>query len=105
MVSNILAGKEVTYLEAYISKIKEEIECVVINIGGVGIHESVLVTFFISVFLLVFGLIMTSGFRVENPSRRQLAVESFVTWLTRVYENVLGPKGKCYATYMVTIAC
>ena len=92
-------------MEAYISTIQEELECEVINIGGVGIHESVIVTLFISILLLVLGLVLTSGFRVENPSRRQLAVESFVLWLQKFYEGPLGPKGKRYAPYMMTIAC
>ena len=94
-----------TYLEAYISTIQEELECEVINIGGVGIHESVIVTLFISILLLVLGLVLTSGFRVENPSRRQLAVESFVLWLQKFFEGPLSPKGKRYAPYMMTIAC
>ncbi len=94
-----------TYLEAYISTIQEELECEVINIGGVGIHESVIVTLFISILLLVLGLVLTSGFRVENPSRRQLAVEAFVLWLQKFYEGPLSPKGKRYAPYMMTIAC
>ena len=92
-------------MEAYISTIQEELECEVINIGGVGIHESVIVTLFISILLLVLGLILTSGFSVENPSRRQLAVESFVLWLQKFYEGPLGPKGKRYVPYMMTIAC
>ena len=92
-------------MEAYISTIQEELECEVINIGGVGIHESVIVTLFISILLLVLGLALTSGFRVENPSRRQLAVESFVLWLQKFYEGPLSPKGKRYAPYMMTIAC
>ena len=92
-------------MEAYISTIQEELECEVINIGGVGIHESVIVTLFISILLLVLGLILTSGFSVENPSRRQLAVESFVLWLQKFYEGPLSPKGKRYAPYMMTIAC
>ena len=92
-------------MEAYISTIQEELECEVINIGGVGIHESVIVTLFISILLLVLGLVLTSGFRVENPSRRQLAVESFVLWLQKSYEGPLSPKGKRYAPYMMTIAC
>ena len=91
-------------MEAYISTIQEELECEVINIGGVGIHESVIVTLFISILLLVLGLVLTSGFRVENPSRRQLAVESFVLWLQKFYEGPLSPKGKRYAPYMMTIA-
>ena len=74
-------------MEAYISTIQEELECEVINIGGVGIHESVIVTLFISILLLVLGLVLTSGFRVENPSRRQLAVESFVLWLQKFFED------------------
>ena len=92
-------------MEAYISTIQEELECEIINIGGVGIHESVIVTLFISILLLVLGLVLTSGFRVENPSRRQLAVESFVLWLQKFYEGPLSPKGKRYAPYMMTIAC
>ena len=92
-------------MEAYISTIQEELECEVINIGGVGIHESVIVTLFISILLLVLGLVLTSGFRVENPSRRQLAVESFVLWLQKFFEGPLSPKGKRYAPYMMTIAC
>ena len=92
-------------MEAYISTIQEELECEVINIGGVGIHESVIVTLFISILLLVLGLVLTSGFRVENPSRRQLAVESFVLWLQTFFEGPLSPKGKRYAPYMMTIAC
>ena len=92
-------------MEAYISTIQEELECEVINIGGVGIHESVIVTLFISILLLVLGLLLTSGFSVENPSRRQLAVESFVLWLQKFYEGPLGPKGKRYVPYMMTIAC
>lgn len=92
-------------MEAYISTIQEELECEVINIGGFAIHESVIVTLFISIILLVLGLVLTSGFRVENPSRRQLAVESFVTWLQSFFEGPLSPKGKRYAPYMMTIAC
>ena len=92
-------------MEAYISSIQEELECEIINIGGVGIHESVIVTLFISILLLVLGLVLTSGFRVENPSRRQLAVESFVLWLQKFFEGPLSPKGKRYAPYMMTIAC
>ena len=92
-------------MEAYISTIQEELECEVINIGGVGIHESVIVTLFISILLLVLGLVLTSGFRVENPSRRQLAVEAFVLWLQKFFEGPLSPKGKRYAPYMMTIAC
>ena len=92
-------------MEAYISTIQEELECEIINIGGVGIHESVIVTLFISILLLVLGLVLTSGCRVENPSRRQLAVESFVLWLQKFFEGPLSPKGKRYAPYMMTIAC
>ena len=92
-------------MEAYISTIQEELECKVINIGGFSIHESVIATLLISVILLAVGLLLTSGLRVENPSRRQLAVEAFVTWLQRFFEGPLGPRGKRYVPYMMTIAC
>lgn len=100
------AGKEVIFLDAYVATIREELNCeTVFTIGGVGIHESVVATFVISVVLLVFGLVMTSGLKVENPSRRQLAVESAVLAIQGLYAKTLGEKGKRYLPYMMTIAC
>lgn len=93
-------------MDAYVATIQEELNCEnVFTIGGVGIHESVVATFAISVILLVFGLIMTNGLKVENPSRRQLAVESAVLWIQNLYAKSLGHKGKRYCPYLMTIAC
>lgn len=100
------AGKEVILLDAYVATIQEELNCdTMFTIGGVGIHESVVATFGISVILLIFGLIITSGLKVENPSRRQLAVEAAVLGIQGLYVKTLGHKGKRYVPYMMTIAC
>ena len=93
-------------VDAYIETIKEEMNChTVFTVGGVGIKESVIATLIISIALLLIGLALTSRMRVENPSRRQLAVESFVLWLEGFYGNTLGKRGRRYAPYMMTIAC
>ena len=93
-------------VDAYIETIKEEMNChTVFTLGGVGIKESVVATLIISIVVFLIGLIVTSRLRVENPSRRQLAVESFVLWLEGFYANTLGEKGRRYAPYMMTIAC
>ena len=93
-------------VNAYIETIKEEMNChTVFTIGGVGIKESVVATLIISLMLLVIGLVLTSGLKVENPSRRQLAMESFVLWLEGFFGNILGERGRRYAPYMMTIAC
>ena len=78
-------------VDAYIETIKEEMNChTVFTLGGVGIKESVVATLIISIAVFLIGLIVTSRLRVENPSRRQLAVESFVLWLEGFYANTLG---------------
>ena len=59
----------------------EELTCeTVFSIGGIGISESVVVTWIIMAVFLLAAFLLTRNLKVEHPSRRQLFLEFVVTW-------------------------
>lgn len=71
--------------------------------GGINIAESVVVTWIIMAVLVVLSLLLTRNFRVENPGRRQLAVESAVMGLQNMVTGFVGEEGKMYVPYLMTV--
>ena len=87
----------------------KELNCeTAFTIGGIGISESVVVTWIMMAVVFVVSLIVTHGLKVEHPGRGQLLLENAVTWLQGIgeaftygaplavmkylVENTLGPK-------------
>lgn len=85
-------------MDALVDGLLEELNCdVVFKIpifGGIPIYESVVVTWIImaAVFLLCFFL--GRNLSVENPGRRQVAVEAGVKFLNDFFSETLGEKRK-----------
>ena len=52
--------------------------------GGIAINQTVVITWCIIAVLFVLMLILTRGFVVKNPGKRQLAVEAFVVWIQKL---------------------
>ena len=73
------------------------------TIGGIPIAESTVVTWVIMVVMVVGAILLTRGFRVENPSRRQVVVEQFVTFLQNVLKGNLEETGEKVSAYLVTV--
>lgn len=71
--------------------------------GGVPIAESVVITWVIMAVLLVVSVMMTRNLKVENPGKRQLAVEYCVTWLQNMIKGIIGEEGKQYVSYLATV--
>lgn len=46
---------------------------------------------------------LTHDLRVENPGKKQLALESFYCWIKGFFEDILGENGKRYTNYMITV--
>ena len=94
-------------MDARVDGLLEELNCdVVFKIpifGGIPIYESVVVTWIImaAVFLLCFFL--GRNLSVENPGRRQVAVEAGVKFLNDFFSETLGEKGKDYIPYLATV--
>ena len=107
LLFHIAKRKEVTQMDALVDGLLEELNCdVVFKIpifGGIPIYESVVVTWIImaAVFLLCFFL--GRNLSVENPGRRQVAVEAGVKFLNDFFSETLGEKGKDYIPYLATV--
>lgn len=72
-------------------------------LGGIGIAESVVVTWMIIGFLAILFFCLTRNFKVENIGKRQLAVETAVTTLKNMAEGFVGEEGRRYAGYLATV--
>ncbi len=71
--------------------------------GGIDVNQSVVVTWFIMAFLLIFSLVMTSGMKTRNPGRRQVIIETIVTFLQGLTGDMLGDEAKEYVPYISTV--
>ena len=53
--------------------------------------------------LVLVSIWLTHDLRVENPGKKQLALESFYCWIKGFFEDIRGEKGKRYTNYMITV--
>lgn len=84
--------------------LREELNCEsVFTIDGIGIYESVVVTWIIMAVVLLLSLILTRNLKVEHPGKRQLLLEQAVTSLEGITEGILGADGKRYAAYLTSV--
>ena len=84
--------------------LREELNCEsVFTIGGIGIYESVVVTWIIMAVVLLLSLILTRNLKVAHPGKRQLLLEQAVTSLEGITEGILGADGKRYAAYLTSV--
>ena len=82
----------------------EELNCeTVFSIGGIGISESVVVTWIIMVVFVLASVLLTRNLKVEHPGRGQLMLEYAVTWLQGVGKGIVGEEGREYASYLTAI--
>ncbi len=52
---------------------------------------------------MLLSLFLVRDLRVENPSRRQVILETIVGGLYGIYEEILGKEGRKYAQYLMTV--
>lgn len=82
----------------------EELTCEdVFTIGGMGISESVVVTWIIMAVVILASILLTRNLKVEDPGRGQLMLEYAVTWIQGIGESIIGEEGKEYAAYLSSI--
>lgn len=73
------------------------------HIGPFTITETIVNTWILLGVALVVCFLLTRNLKVENPGRRQLAVESFVTWLQKTARTMLGDGAIQYSGYIITV--
>ena len=89
------------------SKLMAELECETVFtipvFGGIGIAESVVVTWIIMAILIIGAIILTRNLKIDHISKRQAVAELIYTKLTGLVEGMIGPAGKSYVPYLTTV--
>lgn len=73
------------------------------SIGGIGIPSSVVATWGVMIFLVVFSIIMTRHMKLVPTGNKQLLIEKLVEMLYNAVYGLIGEKGKRYIPYLVTV--
>ena len=71
--------------------------------GFFDINKSVVVTWVVMAVVILLVIVLTSGLKVHNISRRQAAVEAAVVWLRDVVGGMLGEEAAGYSDYIITV--
>lgn len=75
----------------------------VFRIGPFPVSESVVISWVVIAVFFLLVLVLTRNMSVMNPSRRQIAVESFVEWIRNLIVSMTGENGACYWEYLATV--
>ena len=96
-------------MEAFVEKLLEELECNVVfelpiwNEEKIQIFESVVVTWIIMAILIILSRILVRNLTIENPGKKQIALETGIGFLYDFFAGLLGEHGKRYVPYMITV--
>lgn len=71
--------------------------------GGIQVPESVVATWIIMAFLVVASLYLTRNLQIVPTGKRQVFVESCVTFLQDFFTGIFGEHGKRYVPYLGTV--
>lgn len=82
----------------------EELNVEMIQIGGLQIPESVVVSWGIMAFLVLCSILLTRNLRVDHISKRQAALETIYNFGSNFFEGLLGKEGRGYVPYLMTVA-
>lgn len=94
-------------MDALVDGLLEELNCETVFtiplFGGIPVYESVVVTWIIMAVVFLLCFLLVRNLNVENPERRQVAVEAAVKWLYDFFSETVGERGKQYIPYLSTV--
>ena len=83
--------------------LKEELAYkIAFTIGPLQVPQYVVITWGIMAFLVIFSIIMTRNLKLV-PGKRQVVIEGLVSFLYKLYYDILGEKGKRYIPYLGSV--
>ncbi|HIX28692.1 MAG TPA: F0F1 ATP synthase subunit A [Candidatus Blautia stercoravium] len=89
-------------------RITEELQCETVFkipiFGGIPVGESVVVTWIIIAVLTLLAIVFVRNLKVENPGKKQLALEAFISFLNNFFTDILGEEGRRYIPYLISTA-
>ncbi|WP_090174612.1 F0F1 ATP synthase subunit A [Eubacterium oxidoreducens] len=93
--------------EELISDLTEQLNCgtafTIPLFGGLEISESVVVTWGIMAFWIIFSICITRNLRVHNPSKRQIILEACFLKIQGMFDEIVGKNGRRYIPYLMAV--
>jgi F-type H+-transporting ATPase subunit a len=87
--------------------LQEELNCETVFtipiFGGIEVKESIVVSWIVMAVIVLLSIILTRNLKVDHISKRQAAVEWAVIKLNSMIEGIIGPEGKAFIPYLVTV--
>ena len=71
--------------------------------GGIGVSESVVVTWIIMAVLVLISVLATRNLKVTNPGKGQMLLEMAVSSLHDMVSDMVGEHGQRYVPYLMTV--
>ena len=62
------------------------------------------VTWIIMAVLTLLAIVFVRNLKVENPGKKQLALEAFISFLDDFFTDILGKEGRRYISYLISTA-
>lgn len=94
--------------EELAERLMEELNCETVFtiplFGGIPIAESVVVTWIIMAVLTVLSIGLVRNLKVENPGRKQLALETAIGGIYHFFDDLVGEDGRRYIPYLISVA-
>ena len=72
--------------------------------GGIPIAESVVVSWIIMAVLTILSICLVRNLKVENPGKKQLALEVAISGIYKFFDDLVGEEGRRYIPYLISIA-
>ena len=92
------------FKEALVDALANKVAFTIPVLGGITISSSVLVTWIIMAFWIIFTLLATRNLRVSNPGKMQIVLESAVEFLNGYVKETIGPHWRPFAPYLGSVA-
>lgn len=90
-----------------VNELLEQLDCktmfTIPVFGGIEVSESVVVTWIIMAVMTIASICLVRNLKVENPGKKQLFLESVISWLYKFFEETIGEHGIRYIPYMMTV--
>ena len=96
-------------MEAFVEELLEELECNVVfeiplwNGMKIPVLESVVVTWIIMAVLIILSKVLVRNLKIDHVDKKQLLLESAISWIYNFFYDILGEHGKRYIPYMITV--
>lgn len=94
-------------MDGLVDALMEELNCNIVFtlpfFGGIDVLESVVVSWIITLALMVICLFLVRGLKFRHIGKKQAALESGVLFIYDFFEGLVGKEGRAYIPYLISV--